>query len=255
MNMVLRSGTNRLHGSAFEFFRSDDLSARNFFDARKSQLLSHQFGATLGGPVVLPRLVGGRPLYHGRDRTFFLASWEALRQYSGGNRFSEVPSALERSGDFSHSVDAAGRAVVVKDPLNGNQPFPGNRIPLPRLDAISQAAAAYYPMPNSSDPTNNYHADQLNRVHWNSLLLKVDESATDNNAFSFRYLTRLNSTTSPYTGSDVGLFGSQANSRPALAGFTYTRIFGPALVNEFRAGLVRTSDHETGLYGGQGNHA
>ena len=67
---------------------------------------------------------------------------------------------------------------------------------------------------------------------------------------SFRYLTRINSGENPYTGSDLGSFGSDADTRSTLAGFNYTRVFSPALINEFRAGLVRTSDHESGLYAG-----
>ena len=244
MNMVLRSGAHRLHGGVFEYLRSDRFSARNFFDVAKSPLLSNQFGATLGGPVVIPRV------YRGKDRTFFLASWETLRQSSGGNRLSEVPTILERSGDFSRSVDAAGRPVTVNDPLNGAA-FPGNRIPASRLDPIARKAAPYYPLPNSVDPTDNYHADAMSQTHWTSLLLKLDERLTEKDTVSFRYLTRLNAAVSPYSGSDTGLFGSHANTRPTLSGVTYTRVFGPALVNEFRAGFVRMSDHESASYGGQ----
>ena len=244
MNMVLRTGTNRLHGSAFEFFRSDDFNARNFFDVQKSHLVGNQFGATLGGPVVVPRI------YHGKDRTFFLASWEGVRQSSGADRLSEVPGALARTGDFSHSVDASGRPVVVNDPLTG-KPFPGNLIPATRLDPVAQRAEAYFPLPNSNDPATNYRTDQVTGTRWNSVLLKIDERATDRDALSFRYLTRANATASPYTGSDLGLFGSDANTRPTLAGISYTRVIGPALVNEFRAGFVRMADHENSLYSGQ----
>ncbi len=244
MNMVLRSGANRLHGGAFEYLRSDLFSARNFFDVEKSRLLSNQFGATLGGPVAIPRV------YRGKDRTFFLASWETLLQSSGGNRLSEVPTSLERSGDFSQSVGAAGRPVVVSDPLSGAA-FPGDRIPASRLDPIAQKTAPYYPLPNSGNPTDNYHADALSQTHWTSLLLKLDERVTEKDTVSFRYLTRLNAGMNPYSGSDTGLFGSHSNTRPTLSGVSYTRVFGPALVNELRAGFVRISDHESSSYQGQ----
>src|SRR5258708_1473648 len=71
INMVLKSGGNQLHGSVFEFVRNDFFDARNFFDAGKSELRRNQFGATVGGPVSIPKL------YSGRDRTFFLISWES----------------------------------------------------------------------------------------------------------------------------------------------------------------------------------
>jgi hypothetical protein len=248
IDMVLRNGTNQFHGSAFEFVRSDAFSARNFFDTKKSDLLRNQYGVTLGGPVTIPRL------YRGKDRTFFLVSWESLRQSLGENRFSQVPTALERSGDFSPSLDAAGNPVIVKDPRNG-APLPQNRIPQNRIDPIAQALAGYYPLPNSSDPFDNYHADQINRAHWESLLLKFDERVTEKDSIAFRYLSRINDNSSPYTGSDLGLFGSSANTRPSLAGVNYTRVFGPTLVNEFRVGFVRMSDHESSAYAGRNINA
>ncbi len=244
LNMVLRSGANGLHGGAFEYLRSDRFSARNFFDVAKSPLLSNQFGATLGGPVVIPRI------YTGKDRTFFLLSWETLRQSSGANNLSEVPTALERSGDFSRSVDATGRPVVVDDPLNGAA-FPGNRIPVSRLDPVALRVVPYYPLPNSLNPTDNYHADASSHTDWNSLLLKLDEHVGEKDTISFRYVTRPNETMNPYSGGATGLFGSHANTRPTLAGLTYTRVFGPALVNEFRVGFVRMRDHEQSNYAGQ----
>ncbi|HLK63522.1 MAG TPA: TonB-dependent receptor [Bryobacteraceae bacterium] len=243
LNMVLRSGANALHGGLFEYFRSDRFSARNFFDVEKSPLLSNQYGATVGGPVVVPHV------YAGKDRTFFLLSWEALRQSIGSNRLSEVPTALERSGDFSHSFDSTGRPVVVTDPLSGTA-FPGDRIPVSRLDPVAQRVSTYFPLPNSPNPTDNYHADSLGQTHWNSLLLKLDEHLTEKDALSFRFLTRLNAATSPYSGSDTGLFGSRSNTRPTLAGANYTRVIGPKLVNEFRFGFTRMSDHESSNYAG-----
>ncbi len=244
MDMVLRSGSNVPHGGAFEYFRSDALAARNFFDTQKSRLLSNQFGASLGGPVTMPHV------YHGRDRTFFFASWEAVRQYSGGNRLSEVPTALERTGNFSRTLNANGTPLVLRDPMSGNAPFAGNIVPTARIDPIAASLISYFPLPNNSDPANNYHADAVNHTHWDNVLLKLDEHATENDSLSFRYVTRLTANTNPYTGSPLGDFGSYADTRSTLAGFNYTRIFSAALVNEFRAGLVRTSDHESSLSAG-----
>lgn len=244
MNIVLRNGANRLHGSAFEFLRTSRLTARNFFDTKKSDLLRNQFGATLSGPVTVPHL------YSGYDRTFFLVSWESLHQSSGENRLSEVPTLLERTGDFSASLNASGKPVTITDPLT-RAPFPLNRIPTSRLDPIAQKLAGYFPLPNSADPTDNFHADSLNRSHFESILLKLDEHATDKDLIAFRYLTRLNSSASPYAGSDLGLFGNNVRTRPTLAGFNYTRILGPSMVNELRAGYTRMTDHEASLYGGQ----
>ena len=244
MNVILRNGTNRLQGSAFEIYRPGALAARNFFDIAKSYLLRNQFGVTLSGPVAVPHI------YSGRDKTFFLLSWESLHQSSGENRLTEVPSALERTGDFSASRDSAGRPVTVVDPLS-RQPFPSNRIPVNRLDPLANQIQAYYPRSNAGDPADNYHADQVNRTHYESVLFKVEEHASEKDTLSFRYMTRPNAVASPYSGSDLGVFGSNTKIRPTLAGGNYTRIFNPSVANELRIGLNRMADHELSIYAGQ----
>jgi hypothetical protein len=243
MNMVLRSGSNRLHGSAFAFFRSSDLGARNYFDTAKSDLFRDQFGATLSGPVVVPHV------YRGNDHTFFLLSFESFSQSAGENRFTNVPTALERSGDFSRSIDSFGLPVTVNDPFTG-APFPRKQIPPDRFSPAARRLIAYYPLPNLDDPFTNFQANQDNRARFHSIIAKFDEHANDNNTFSFRFVTRLNANRSAYTGSDIGAFPGTSDNRPTLAGFSYTRIVTSSLVNEFRVGLARTSDHEGSQYAG-----
>ena len=162
MNMVLRSGTNRVHGALFEFLRNDAFDARGFFDPAKTKLRRNQFGAMLDGPVYIPKL------YRGRDRTFFLFSWESYRQSLGDSQISRVPTELERLGNFSRSPDVDGLPARLVDPLSGGASgacasgktgacFPGNIIPASRLDSIAKQVMAYYPAPNRSDPVNNYY--------------------------------------------------------------------------------------------------
>src|SRR5438132_4960833 len=117
LSVVSKTGGNRLRGSFYEFMRNDLPDARNFFDQSKSKLRQNQFGATLTGPVVLPKL------YNGRERTFFLASWESLRQISGSTTRGIVPLPQMLLGDFSNAVDAFGKPHQVLDPLNKNTPF------------------------------------------------------------------------------------------------------------------------------------
>ncbi|HUQ94244.1 MAG TPA: carboxypeptidase regulatory-like domain-containing protein, partial [Bryobacteraceae bacterium] len=99
VNAITRAGTNQWHGGLYEFLRNDAFDSRNFFALQKSKLRRSQFGATLGGPVTIPKL------YQGRDRTFFFLSFEGVRDRKG-DTFSSlvVPTALERSGDFSQSA-------------------------------------------------------------------------------------------------------------------------------------------------------
>jgi len=109
MNMVLKSGTNRFHGSVFEFVRNDLFDARNFFDPEKAKLRRNQFGTVFDGPVRIPKL------YNGRDRTFFLFNWEGYRQSQASNAIDIVPTALERQGDFSQTL-VQGKHVALLDP-------------------------------------------------------------------------------------------------------------------------------------------
>ena len=132
LNMVLKSGTNQLHGTVFEYFRNDVFDARSFFDPVRLPLHRNQFGATVTGPLVLPKL------YNGHDKTFFLLSVEAFRQANGETRLNHVPSPLERAGDFSQAVNSSGQAVSIRDPLAGYAP---SRNPPHQPDQPSGAAS------------------------------------------------------------------------------------------------------------------
>src|SRR5215831_20585318 len=125
MNVVLKGGANQLHGTAYEFLRNRVTDARNFFappTEKSPQYQRNQFGGSLGGPV-------------SRDRTFVFADYEGRRLREGVTRITNVPTALERVGDFSRS-----NAYAI-DPF-AQQPFPGNKIPQNRLSSAGLAIAA-----------------------------------------------------------------------------------------------------------------
>jgi hypothetical protein len=163
LNVVFKSGTNSFHGSAYEFLRNSVLDANNFFSNSRGVPLASfkrsQFGGTIGGPIV-------------KDRTFFLGSYEGLRQRSFSQRTATVPTALERSGDFSQTFAGANRPVLIYDPFttranpNGagfiRDAFPGNRIPAERINPIARNILNYMPLPNTQGAAfinaNNYFA-------------------------------------------------------------------------------------------------
>jgi hypothetical protein len=98
VNAITKSGTNQFHGSLYEFVRNFDFDARNFFSLIVPKLQRNQFGGSFGGPVWIPHV------YKGRDRTFFFASYEGLRQRQASTVSNlVVPTPLERIGDFSQS--------------------------------------------------------------------------------------------------------------------------------------------------------
>lgn len=122
MNVVTRSGTNAIHGTAFDFLRNQDLNARNFFSATADGLKRNQFGASLGGPVL-------------KDRLFYFVSYQGTRSATSSTTSSAyVLTAAERMGDFS----AVSQPLT--NPLDGGV-FPGNRIPLSYLNPVPRISS------------------------------------------------------------------------------------------------------------------
>ena len=132
MSVVTKSGTNQMHGSAFEFLRNGVFNARNFFAARRDSLKRSQFGGTIGGPVI-------------KDRLFYFGSYQGTRTRSDPQLTRQfLPTAAMRRGDFS----SVSRALI--DPLT-KLPFPGNQIPAARLSAVALALLKYIPDPGTAD--------------------------------------------------------------------------------------------------------
>jgi hypothetical protein len=114
ISVVTKSGTNQLHGTVYEFLRNSRMDANSFFANRGGiplgALRRNQYGFTLGGPIALPKL------YKGKDRTFFFMDYEGFRESQLATTNFTVPTALERTGDFSRTTTAAGAPILVYDP-------------------------------------------------------------------------------------------------------------------------------------------
>ena len=162
VNVVLKSGTNNLHGTVYEFLRRNALDANSFQNkARGAPKDGHyldQFGVQLDGPVYLPRL------YNGRDKTFFLFNYEGYREGSPQPLVLSVPEMDMRDGDFSRLNDARGRRITIYDPYTGRSvegtwtrdPFPGNIIPKDRINPVARRILDYFPRPNTVTPDQAY---------------------------------------------------------------------------------------------------
>jgi hypothetical protein len=115
LTVVTKSGANRLRGALYEFLRNDFFDAAGYFDGDKSKLRRNQFGATVSGPVYIPKL------YDGLNRTFFMFTWDALRVANGKSQRGGVTPLPEYfKGDFSKATDALGKPIKLTDPLNKN---------------------------------------------------------------------------------------------------------------------------------------
>ncbi|HEY8223977.1 MAG TPA: TonB-dependent receptor [Pyrinomonadaceae bacterium] len=232
VNVVLKSGSNDVHGSVFEFYRNGALDARNFFapsSEPKPKYLRNQFGVSLGGPIK-------------RDRTFFFSDYEGTRSREGITRVTNVPTALERAGNFSQSFFGAPI-----DPFTG-MPFPGGVIDPTRINAVGHAIAALYPLPNRSVPFQNFVSSPTQRDRNDSFDARLDHRLTNRADLTFRYSFGDRNLFEPFTGpsfSVVSGFGDtvKRRSQNAMAGLTY--VFTPNLVNETRVALSRVASSVT----------
>jgi hypothetical protein len=151
ITVITKSGSKEFHGTGYTFYRHESLNANSFFNNRtgtaKSPYRYRISGYTIGGPVYLPKKFNTQ-----RDKLFFFWSQEYVGQRRDyGTRFVNMPTELERRGDFSRSFDVSGALLPVKDPLTG-QPFAGNAVPPSRLNKLGQAMLNYFPLPNYVDP-------------------------------------------------------------------------------------------------------
>lgn len=193
------------HGRLFENFRNDALDAIPHEVRQRGQqhslLRRNQFGLNVGGPVLIPHLV------RSSSNTFFSLSYEGVRERISRTYLQTIPTLAERTGDFSSTVDQAGHALPIFDPLTtrpnpsfdpaqpvsaGNlqylrEAFPGNQIPLSRLDPTARAAVALYPAPNANVGPffqNNYFINSPETNLANGVIAKVDAPVKDHHRLS-----------------------------------------------------------------------
>ncbi len=150
INVVTKSGTNELHGSGWEFLRNNVFDARNFFQAKVTPYRWNQFGASGGGPVMIPKL------YNGRNKTFFFLAYEGYRLRQPANTYLRVPTTANLAGDLSDQANPIYNPFSTRpDPNNPKQfirtPFPNNQIPASLIDpGLVAFAKATLPAPNVS---------------------------------------------------------------------------------------------------------
>ena len=174
VNVVTRSGSDKLHGSAFEFLRNDALDARQYFDASIPRFQQNQFGFSIGGPVR-------------RNNTFFFGDYQGLRIHSAATSILSVPTTAMRAGDFS------GYPAVIYDPnsfdptSNTRMPFDGNVIPDNRIDPVAQNLLAIIPMANLPGVTNNLRINPLSVQVEDQFDVRVDHHFSDRDSTFGRY--------------------------------------------------------------------
>jgi outer membrane receptor protein involved in Fe transport len=222
VNAITKSGTNLIHGNVFEFFRNSALDARDYFEPptdSKASYKQNQFGGTIGGPLI-------------HDKLFWFGDYQGTRIRNPLNWNSLVPTAAERSGDFS----AAGEPVIT-DPQTG-LPFAGNVIPGNRIDPISQAYMNLYPDANQG---NRYIIFPIERDTIDQGDGRVDYTPSQANQFFLRYSMsrRTDIRPAPLPGLANGGDSSTGEGHEDTYGTSlgFTHIFTPTTVNEARFGF------------------
>jgi hypothetical protein len=217
-NVTIRSGTNAVHGSAYDYFDNDALNARSFFQQTRSIVRHNEGGFTLGAPVYLPKI------YNGRNKTFFFFGQQLVyyTNTNSGGLFT-VPRADFRSGDFSNLLDGSNVQIPIYDPqttvpdgkggFNRTQ-FPNNQIPSNRISAVSQKILALEPLPDlASAQINNFRNRTGSGTYRNYVsTLKVDHSFSTTHKISLTYSDQYNPRViaGQGYGADSPLEGSQS---------------------------------------------
>lgn len=261
MNFVSKSGTNDFHGSAYEFVRNNAFDSNNFFNNRAGIKVpvykQHDFGASLGGPIWIPKI------YNGKNKTFFFFSYEAFRNRAGATGFSQsVPTPEMLGGDFSVWVDRSNKMIPVYDPTTQvrnadgtytRQPFAGNKIPASMFDPISVKALSAFTQNGSLKPntgaapgtvgyiSNNYLVANGTNVSPNTKIsIKGDHQFNDHHRISGYYGYNRESVQPGPNGPPTlpGLFSNYNDTQQAsdVVRFSWDWTLSPTKFNHFFAG-------------------
>jgi hypothetical protein len=231
INVVTKSGSNDLHFTLFEFLRNDKIQARNFFDgARKPALRRNQFGGTVSGPVVLPKV------YNGRNRTFWLFNYEAVRQRNPITQLASVATQAELNGDLSASPGN------VNDPFAANAPFANKQIPASRINAASARYREFAPVTTAPrgafGPGINYVNPLSTRNGFDQFTVRGDHNLTSTSNLFVRYSLNDNES---YAASLLPQYQQSGLSRQHNAVAGHNHVIRPNLINELRANFSRHS--------------
>ncbi len=246
INVVSKSGTNNFHGSAWEYLRNDVFDARTYFlpkTAKKAAFHQNQFGGSVGGPVILPKL------YNGSNRTFFFGAYQGFRYSQTSNNNLKVPTAAQLSGDESGAPPIYNPFTTRPDPANPGSytrdPYPSNQItPDPGMVAF---AKFIYPTAGpvfDSNGDNAIDTTPLIQVQ-NEFDVRVDQTFGNKNSGWFRYSFINSSETS--SGGLPGLPDHHVTPGRNWGG-SYVHVFTPSLALQATFGHTTVQDNSSTLF-------
>lgn len=255
VNLAIKSGGSSLHGSAYDFIQNDMFQPKspaqnvlNILDHTnvplKTPFKQNQFGGTLSGPLVIPKI------YDGRGKTFWFFSYEGGRRSTASGTTSPVmvPTDAERGGDFSdwpvpiYDPSTTNLAKATTADPTGRTPFAGNKIPSSEFDSVALALLNYYPHPNISCamPCPNFVIPIHNSITTNTETMRVDEALAARDRIYFTGIIKNDNEPNP---SMLPATGNIAFSRSRLFGLNWQHSFGTNTINEARFGYNRLFFH------------
>src|SRR5262249_29723205 len=234
-NVTLRSGTNQLHGSVYEFNRVDKFGARPYFATTKAHTVYNQFGFTLGGPII-------------KNKTFFFGDYHGSRDRRGDGTRPSIPTVDFRNGDFRAAP------TIIYDPNTGTSDGRGrqqiqcngvlNVICPDRISPVARKILIFIPEPTRPGFINNYELATTRLKDTDSFDAKIDHKISESDSFFVRYSFQRPKVFDPgiygiYGGPKADGFAGTGINRTQGGAVNYTHIFNPTFITEFRLGFSR----------------
>jgi hypothetical protein len=244
ISVITKGGGRDFHGSGWWNYRHESLNANDYFNNRtntkKAPYRFNVFGFSVGGPVYIPKLLN---FNKDKNKLFFFVSQEYTRQRQDqGTQFRNMPTALEREGNFSQSYNTSGALIKIIDPVTGQQ-FPNNIIPPERINKVGQAMLKFFPLPNytESDPTlkyaRNFKAIGSGPHPRRNDVVRIDVSPISRMNAYFRYVNDHDDMDAYFQSGASWTDYVEKHPNPGhgyAVGMYYT--FSPKIVNEFLFG-------------------
>lgn len=260
INVATRPGTNAFHGSLWEFVRNDALDANTFPATTRLPYTQNQYGVFAGGPIFLPHLIDGR------NNTWFSGYWEGFRSSLSQTILGSTLTSAMLQGDFSAvlgsqvGIDSLGRPEFANeiydpntsrpDPGNPGQylrdPFPGNKIPIARLNPVTQTIVQrYYPLPNLNVPDNvlpNYQYAGNTTTDSDVFGIRLDRRLGKYDTVFARFNRSNQHLTRP---EDFPTYTNSLSNYAQQAVTGYTHLFNPQTILDFHFGYTYTNPYES----------
>jgi Carboxypeptidase regulatory-like domain len=246
-NVAMKTGTNALHGDAYNYLRNTSLDSNDFFSNRAGLPVDtfrlNQFGFTIGGPVR-------------KDKTFFFAGYEGVREVQGDTFDGTVPTVAEREGDFSQAYNSTGHPITIYNPfsttLNASgqyvrSAFPNDIVPAAMINSTAKAFAQLFPMPTSAGEeytaANNFTSSTPQDIRKDEFVIRIDNQISDKQRIFGEFFydrtpeVRANFYSDPLSPS----FGPQMfQRREAILGDTYS--LNASTIADFEASYNRVTN-------------